>query len=184
MEKILVMHLSKQIKTTCMARLHERKDYMIFSLLQFGWTNPLKWTQRSGIRTNCPFVSLLGTQGYVYSTFLKQYNPLRDSQRKGQMAKEQQQQQPPAMVDEDFDDLSLFVSGSGSSSLRSFNLNNTDSSSTLSGLQGEPESPEDLEDTLDTEAQQVCVVACMSFSELLFHHRDVILSYCSAWGDR
>lgn len=69
------------------------------------------------------------------------------------MAKEQQQQQVPAMVDDDFDNLSLFVSGSGSSSLRSFNLNTTDSSSTLSGLQGEPESPEDLE---DTEAQQVC----------------------------
>lgn len=125
----------------------------------FSFSPPsLKW--RSGILTNCPFVSLLGTQGYVYSTFLKQYNPLRDSQRAGQMAKEQQQQQPPAMVDEDFDDLSLFVSGSGSSSLRSFNLNTTDSSSTLSGLQGEPESPEDLEDTLDAEAQQVCVCVC------------------------
>lgn len=94
------------------------------------------------------------------------------------MAKEQQQQQPPAVVDEDFDDLSLFVSGSGSSSLRSFNLNTTDSSSTLSGLQGEPESPEDLEDTLDSDAQQVCVVACMCFSEL--HHMDVTFRYCSA----
>lgn len=98
-----------------------------------------------------------GTQGYVYSTFLKQYNPLRDSQRAAQMAKEQQQQ-TPAMVDEDFDDLSLFVSGSGSSSLRSFNLNTTDSSSTLSGLQGEPESPEDLEDTLDGGNQQFYAV--------------------------
>lgn len=72
------------------------------------------------------------------------------------MAKEQQQQQLPAMVDDDFDNLSLFVSGSGSSSLRSFNLNTTDSSSTLSGLQGELESPEDLVDELDTDAQQVC----------------------------
>lgn len=114
-------------------------------------------TQKSGFLTKCPCVSLLGTQGYVYSTFLKQYNPLRDSQRAGQMAKEQQQQQTPAMVEDDFDNLSLFVSGSGSSSLRSFNLNTTDSSSTLSGLHGEPESPEELEDTLDTEAQQVCV---------------------------
>ena len=108
---------------------------------------------------NCLFVSLIGSQGYVYSTFLKQYNPLRDSQRKSKMAKEQQQQQPAAMVDEDFDDISLFVSGSGSSSLRSFNLNTTDSGSTLSGLQGESESPEDLEDTSDAEAQQVCGVA-------------------------
>lgn len=123
----------------------------------FFFYNTLKWTQSSGILTTCPFVSLLGAQGYVYSTFLKQYNPLRDSQRVSQMVKEQKQQQPPAMADEDFDDLSLFVSGSGSSSLRSFNLNNTDSSSTNSGLQGEQESPEDLEDTQDTEAQQVCV---------------------------
>ncbi|XP_071359596.1 rho guanine nucleotide exchange factor 38 [Trachinotus anak] len=99
-----------------------------------------------------------GTQGYVYSTFLKQYKPVRDSQRAGQMAKEQQQQQPPAMVDDDFDDISLFVSGSGSSSLRSFSLNTTDSTSTLSGLQGELESPEDLRDTVDTEAQQFYAV--------------------------
>lgn len=98
----------------------------------------------------------LDTQGYVYSTFLKQYNPLRDSQRAGQMAKEQPQQQTAALVDDDFDNISLFVSGSGSSSLRSFSLNTTDSSSILSGLH-EPESLEDPEDTLDAEAQQVCV---------------------------
>ncbi|XP_051240136.1 rho guanine nucleotide exchange factor 38 isoform X2 [Dicentrarchus labrax] len=114
-------------------------------------TDPLGSSSRWLVHTG-------GTQGYVYSTFLKQYNPLRDSQRAGQMVKEQPQQQPPAMVDEDFDDLSLFVSGSGSSSLRSFNLNTTDSSSTLSGLQGEPESPEDLEDTMDNEAQQFYAV--------------------------
>ncbi|CAN9510325.1 unnamed protein product [Ophioblennius macclurei] len=110
-----------------------------------------------------------GSQGYVYSTFLKQYNPLRDSQRAGQMAREQQQQQhqhqqqqqqqqTPVSVDEDFDDFSLFVSGSGSSSLRSYNLNTTDSSSTLSGLQGELESNEDLEVTLESEAQQFYAV--------------------------
>lgn len=107
--------------------------------------------------TNRPFVSLSGAQGYVYSTFLKPYNPLRDSQRTAQMVKEQQQQQSPATLDEDFDDLSLFVSGSGSSSLHSFNLNTTDSSSTLSGLQGEQESLQDPEDTLDNDTLQVCV---------------------------
>ncbi|XP_070846978.1 rho guanine nucleotide exchange factor 38-like [Chaetodon trifascialis] len=116
-------------------------------------TDPLGSSSRWLVHTG-------GAQGYVYSTFLKPYNPLRDSQRAGQMVKEPQQQQqpPPAMVDEDFDDLSLFVSGSGSSSLRSFNLNTTDSSSILSGLQGEPESPEDLEDSPDTEAQQFYAV--------------------------
>ncbi|KAG8014736.1 Rho guanine nucleotide exchange factor 38, partial [Nibea albiflora] len=98
------------------------------------------------------------TTGYVYSTFLKQYNPLRDSQRAAQMVKEQQHQQPPVMVDEDFDDLSLFVSGSGSSSLRSFNLNTTDSSSTLSGLQGETESPEEVEMSVDAENEQFYAV--------------------------
>ncbi|CAK6958534.1 rho guanine nucleotide exchange factor 38 [Scomber scombrus] len=114
-------------------------------------TDPLGSSSRWLVHTG-------GKCGYVYSTFLKQYNPLRDSQRAGHMAKEQQQQQQPAMVDEDFDDLSLFVSGSGSSSLLSFSLNTNDSSSTLSGLQGEPESPEDLEDTLDSEAQQFYAV--------------------------
>lgn len=59
-------------------------------------------------------------------------------------------------VDEDFDDISLFVSGSGSSSLRSFSLHTTDSSLALSGLQGDQESPEDAEDTLEKDAQQVC----------------------------
>lgn len=107
-----------------------------------------------------PFSSPSGSQGYVYSTFLKPYNPLRDSQRSGQMCRDQQQQlqkqQQPVSVDEDFDDLSLFVSGSGSSSLRSFSLNTTDSSSTVSGLQGDQESPEDMEDTLENDTQQVC----------------------------
>uniref|UniRef100_A0A667XY43 Rho guanine nucleotide exchange factor 38 n=1 Tax=Myripristis murdjan TaxID=586833 RepID=A0A667XY43_9TELE len=88
--------------------------------------------------------------GYVYSTFLKQYNPLRDLHLAGHASAEQQQQQP-VMVDEDFDNLSLFVSGSGSSSLRSFSLNTTDSPSTPSGLQGELESSQEMDDTLDTE---------------------------------
>ncbi|XP_069571498.1 rho guanine nucleotide exchange factor 38 [Brachyistius frenatus] len=130
-----------------------------------------------------------GTQGYVYSTFLKQYNPLRDSQRAGQMDKEQQQQQPAVMVDEDFDDLSLFVSGSGSSSLRSFNLNTTDSSSTLSGLQGELESAEDLEDTLDTEAQQFYAVyafqaRCDQELTLQEYQHVRILKFCDLGGNK
>uniref|UniRef100_A0A8D0CNN6 Dynamin-binding protein n=1 Tax=Sander lucioperca TaxID=283035 RepID=A0A8D0CNN6_SANLU len=144
-------------------------------------TDPLgsssRWLVHTGGKCVC---------GYVYSTFLKQYNPLRDSQRKGQMAKEQQQQQPPAMVDEDFDDLSLFVSGSGSSSLRSFNLNNTDSSSTLSGLQGEPESPEDLEDTLDTEFYAVYAFQARCDQELtLQEYQHVrIIQFCDLGGNK
>ncbi|XP_067355061.1 rho guanine nucleotide exchange factor 38 isoform X2 [Channa argus] len=135
-----------------------------------------------------------GTQGYVYSTFLKQYNPLRDSQRMGQMAREQQrqqqqQQQPPAMVDEDFDDLSLFVSGSGSTSLRSFNLNTTDSSLNLSGLQGEPEIPEDLEDLLDTEAQQFYAAyafqaRCDQELTLQENQHVRILKFCDVGGNK
>lgn len=61
------------------------------------------------------------------------------------------------MDDEDFDDLSLFVSGSGSSSLRSINLSANESSSSLSSLQLELESGEELVDAVDTDAQQVCV---------------------------
>ncbi|XP_075888072.1 rho guanine nucleotide exchange factor 38 [Nelusetta ayraudi] len=114
-------------------------------------TDPLGSSSRWLVHTG-------GVQGYVYSTFLKPYNPLRDSQRAAQMVKEQQQQQSPATLDEDFDDLSLFVSGSGSSSLRSFSLNTTDSSSTLSGLQGEQESPQDPEDMLDNDSQQFYAV--------------------------
>lgn len=80
-------------------------------------------------------------------------------------------------VDEDFDDISLFVSGSGSSSLRSFSLATTESSSALSGRQGDPESPEDTEDTLENDTQQVC----------FFIYRDVgggermILIICSKY---
>uniref|UniRef100_UPI0037E72EA4 rho guanine nucleotide exchange factor 38 isoform X1 n=2 Tax=Semicossyphus pulcher TaxID=241346 RepID=UPI0037E72EA4 len=116
-------------------------------------TDPLGSSSRWLVHTG-------GTQGYVYSTFLKQYNPLRDSMRAGQMVKEQQQQQQqqPAMADEDFDDISLFVSGSGNSSLRSFNLNTTDSGSILSGLQGEPESLESLEESVDGDVQQFYAV--------------------------
>ncbi|XP_040002671.1 rho guanine nucleotide exchange factor 38-like [Xiphias gladius] len=145
-------------------------------------TDPLGSSSRWLVHTG-------GTQGYVYSTFLKQYNPLRDSQRAGQMAKEQQQQQPPAMADDDFDDLSLFVSGSGSSSLRSFNLNTTDSSSTLSGLQGELESPEDLEDTLDAEAQQFYAVyafqaRCDQELTLQEYQHVRILKFCDLGGNK
>ncbi|XP_060951488.1 rho guanine nucleotide exchange factor 38 [Limanda limanda] len=131
-------------------------------------------------------------QGYVYSTFLKPYNPLRDSQRKGQMVKEQQPQQqqpPPVMVDDDFDDLSLFVSGSGSSSLRSFNLTTTDSGSTLSGLQGEPESPEDLEETSDTDAQQFYAVyafhaRCDQELTLQENQHVRIIKFCDLGGNK
>ncbi|XP_023123856.2 LOW QUALITY PROTEIN: rho guanine nucleotide exchange factor 38 [Amphiprion ocellaris] len=145
-------------------------------------TDPLGSSSRWLVHTG-------GAQGYVYSTFLKQYNPLRDSQRAGQMAKEQQQQPPPAMVDEDFDDLSLFVSGSGSSSLRSFNLNTTDSSSTLSGLQGELESTEDLEDMLDTEAQQFYAVyafqaRCDQELTLQEYQHVRILQFCDLGGNK
>ncbi|XP_013863194.1 rho guanine nucleotide exchange factor 38 isoform X2 [Austrofundulus limnaeus] len=133
-----------------------------------------------------------GAQGYVYSTFLKQYNPLRDSQRSGQRAKEQQQQQPaqpPAMDDEDFDDLSLFVSGSGSSSLRSINLSANDSSSSLSSLQLELESGEELVDAVDTDAQQFYAVyafqaRCDQELSLQEYQHVRILKFCDLGGNK
>ncbi|KAK7912878.1 hypothetical protein WMY93_013089 [Mugilogobius chulae] len=135
-------------------------------------------------------------QGYMYSTFLKQYNPNRDPQRSAQLTLEQQpiQQQPVVMVDEDFDDISLFVSGSGNSSLLSFNLNTTDSSSTLSGLQGEPDSPEDQgvsvdgDDIIDDSQQFYAVYAfqarCDQELSLQEYQHVRILQFCDLGGNK
>uniref|UniRef100_I3KLW0 Dynamin-binding protein n=1 Tax=Oreochromis niloticus TaxID=8128 RepID=I3KLW0_ORENI len=146
-------------------------------------TDPMGSSSRWLVHTGGKCVCM---QGYVYSTFLKQYNPLRDSQRAGQMAKEQPQQQPPATVDEDFDDLSLFVSGSGSSSLRSFKLSTTDSCSILSGLQGELESAEDTEDTVDSEYYAVYAFQARCEQELtLQEYQHVrILQFCDLGGNK
>ncbi|KAJ8000767.1 hypothetical protein DPEC_G00183750 [Dallia pectoralis] len=105
-------------------------------------------------------------QGYVYSTFLKQYNPNRDPGRPCQGNGTAEPQQTVEVLDEDFDNLSLFVSSCGRnnsirsrSSMRSmggvpnFNLyNNTcgtayDSCSTLSSLpsDAEPDVAQDVE---------------------------------------
>ncbi|XP_032396155.1 rho guanine nucleotide exchange factor 38 isoform X1 [Etheostoma spectabile] len=175
------LHLLKRKCNGCQEQDLSLLEGELVALLED--TDPLGSSSRWLVHTG-------GTQGYVYSTFLKQYNPLRDSQRKGQMAKEQQQQQQqPAMLDEDFDNLSLFVSGSGSSSLRSFNLNTTDSSSTLSGLQGEAESLEDLEDTLDTEAQQFYAVyafqaRCDQELTLQEYQHVRIIQFCDLGGNK
>ncbi|XP_053712746.1 rho guanine nucleotide exchange factor 38 [Synchiropus splendidus] len=130
-----------------------------------------------------------GEQGYVYSTFLKQYNPLRDSQRGGQMNKDHQKQRPPSMVDEDFDDISLFVSGSGSSSLRSFSLNTTDSSSIISGLHGEPEGLEEGEQSVDGEIEQFYAVyafqaRCDQELTLEESQHVRILQFCDLGGNK
>uniref|UniRef100_H2LQB6 Dynamin-binding protein n=1 Tax=Oryzias latipes TaxID=8090 RepID=H2LQB6_ORYLA len=125
-------------------------------------------------------------QGYVYSTFLKQYNPQRDSQRAGQKAQEQPQQQPPAVADDDFDDLSLFVSGSGSSSLHSFKLNTTDSSSILSGLPGELEAADDLQDPPEAEFYAVYAFQARCAQELtLQEYQHVrIIQFCDLGGNK
>lgn len=86
----------------------------------------------------------------------------------------QQQQEQPVSVEEDFDDISLFVSGSSSSSLRSFSLNTTNSSLTLSGLQGDQESSEGTEDTLENDTQQVC----FSFRDVWHYLKKINLSIC------
>ncbi|XP_015799199.1 rho guanine nucleotide exchange factor 38 [Nothobranchius furzeri] len=133
-----------------------------------------------------------GAQGYIYSTFLKQYNPLRDSQRSSQKSNEQQQQQqqpPPAMADEDFDDLSLFVLGSGSSSLWSVSLKTSDSSSTLSSLQGELESGEESVDPVETDSQQYYAVyafqaRCNQELSLQEYQHVRILKFCDLGGNK
>uniref|UniRef100_A0A4W5LDP4 Dynamin-binding protein n=1 Tax=Hucho hucho TaxID=62062 RepID=A0A4W5LDP4_9TELE len=101
------------------------------------------------------------TQGYVYSSFLKQFNPNRDQGRPGQGTGTTEPQQPIVVLDEDFDNLSLFVSGSGRnnsirsrSSIPNFSLYNTSSTSldrcsTPSSLQGDTEP--DIRQDVDTE---------------------------------
>ncbi|MGH0145657.1 UNVERIFIED_CONTAM: hypothetical protein FKN15_031970 [Acipenser sinensis] len=61
-------------------------------------------------------------QGYVYSSFLKQYNHTKEYN--GTLHKQQ----------EDFDNISLFISGNGSSSLKSFSIARSDSSSSINGM--------------------------------------------------
>ncbi|KAJ8407566.1 hypothetical protein AAFF_G00274230 [Aldrovandia affinis] len=115
-----------------------------------------------------------GTQGYVYSTFLKRYNPGRAQSR------------ARAESPDDFDNLSLFVSGSGSSSLRSFSLNTPDSSSaSLASLQGEPESPEDT----DPEDQQYYAVyafeaRCEQELTLQEYQHVRIIKFCDLSGNK
>ncbi|KAG9344138.1 hypothetical protein JZ751_012620 [Albula glossodonta] len=114
------------------------------------------------------------TQGYVYSTFLKQYNP----GRAGGVV----QAEPP----DDFDNLSLFVSGSSSNSLRRFSLNTPDSSCTsLAGLQGEPETPEDI----DPEDQQFYAVyafqaRCEQELTLQEYQHVRIIQFCDLSGNK
>ncbi|CAB1327335.1 unnamed protein product [Coregonus sp. 'balchen'] len=126
------------------------------SLLEGELVGLLKDTDPLGSRGRW-LVDTGSTQGYVYSSFLKQYNPNRDQARPGQGTGTTEPQQSIVVLDEDFDNLSLFVSGSGRnnsirsrSSIRSmgsipnFSLYNTsstslDSCSTPSSLQGDTE---------------------------------------------
>ncbi|XP_047222498.1 rho guanine nucleotide exchange factor 38 isoform X2 [Girardinichthys multiradiatus] len=114
-----------------------------------------------------------GDQGYVYSTFLKQYNPQRDSQR----------------ANHDFDDLYVFMSPSSSGSMRSISLNTTDSSSTLSGLQGELENTEELEESVDGDTQQYYAVyafqaRCEQELSLQENQHVNILKFCDLGGNK
>ncbi|PWA29342.1 hypothetical protein CCH79_00014011 [Gambusia affinis] len=161
-------------------------------------TDPLgsssRWLVHNGGKSNSiaclpesAEIPATGDKGYVYSTFLKQYNPLRDSQRANQKAKEQQQ--PPVITYEDFDDLSLFVSPSSSSSMRSLSLNTTDSSSTLSGLQGEQENAEELEESVDGDTQQYYAVyafqaRCEQELSLQEYQHVRILQFCDLGGNK
>ncbi|XP_062386654.1 rho guanine nucleotide exchange factor 38 [Sardina pilchardus] len=114
------------------------------------------------------------TRGYVYSSFLKAYNPQREQAR------------AQAEQTDDFDNLSLFVSGSGSSSLRSFSLHASDSTSTLSGLQGEPESSEDTETSEDQQFYAVYAFQGRCDQELtLQEHQHVrILQFNDLGGNK
>uniref|UniRef100_A0A3P8YLN0 Dynamin-binding protein n=1 Tax=Esox lucius TaxID=8010 RepID=A0A3P8YLN0_ESOLU len=145
------------------------------------------------------------TQGYVYSSFLKQYNPNRDPGRTGQGTRTAEPQQAVEVQDEDFDNLSLFVSSSsrnnsfrGQSSMRSmpnFSLYNDtsgaayDSCSTLSSLPGdtEPGVPQDAE--TDADDQQFYAVyafqaRCEKELTLLEYQHVKILKFSDLGGNK
>jgi len=75
----------------------------------------------------------------VYSSFLKAYNPQREVTERP----------------DDFDNLSLFVSGSRSSSMRSFSPNST--SDSVSPQSGPQEEPDHSEDKYVRHMESVCV---------------------------
>nr|XP_023654877.1 rho guanine nucleotide exchange factor 38 [Paramormyrops kingsleyae]XP_023654878.1 rho guanine nucleotide exchange factor 38 [Paramormyrops kingsleyae] len=126
-----------------------------------------------------------GAQGYVYSTFLKPYNPTKD--RPGV--------RPEAS--DDFDNISLFVSGgaggsrtsiSGSvstGSLRGFCLDTVDGAPTSDGLQGEPEAPED-ENADDQQFYAVYAFQARCSQELTLRESQHvrILRFCDLGGNR
>ncbi|XP_035387651.1 rho guanine nucleotide exchange factor 38 [Electrophorus electricus] len=112
------------------------------------------------------------TRGYVYSTFLKAYNPQRDVSE----------------CPDDFDNLSLFVSGSRSGSLYNFSRYNTpDSASTPADQQGETESPQD-ETGMAVEQHFYAVYAfnarCAQELSLQEYQPVRILQFCDLGGNK
>ncbi|XP_028834512.1 rho guanine nucleotide exchange factor 38 isoform X1 [Denticeps clupeoides] len=109
------------------------------------------------------------TQGYLYSSFLKPYNPQREVEQQ-----------------DDFDNLSLFVVSS-SSSLRGFGLQPSESTSALSGLQGQqPEIADDLETNEEQQFYAVYSFRARSEQELtLQEYQHVrILKFCDLGGNK
>uniref|UniRef100_A0AAY5F1P9 Scaffold protein Tuba n=1 Tax=Electrophorus electricus TaxID=8005 RepID=A0AAY5F1P9_ELEEL len=131
--------------------------------------DPLGSTSRWLVDTGSKCVP---TRGYVYSTFLKAYNPQRDVSE----------------CPDDFDNLSLFVSGSRSGSLYNFSRYNTpDSASTPADQQGETESPQD-ETGMAVEQHFYAVYAfnarCAQELSLQEYQPVRILQFCDLGGNK
>ncbi|XP_018591165.1 rho guanine nucleotide exchange factor 38 [Scleropages formosus] len=114
-------------------------------------------------------------RGYVYSSFLKPYNPARE---RGSLHSE---------GPDDFDNISLFVSGGGGGGLRSLQLDSTDGCPSPDSLQEEPESLENGEG--EGEDQQFYAVhafqaRCEQELTLQEYQHVHILQFCDLSGNR
>nr|XP_015201254.1 PREDICTED: rho guanine nucleotide exchange factor 38-like [Lepisosteus oculatus] len=112
------------------------------------------------------------TVGYVYSSFLKPYNPTRELN--GSIPEQQ----------DDFDNISLFVSGSGSNSLRSFCLTAGDSSSSISGLQSTADLEADGIDDQQYYAVYAFQARCEQELSLQEYQHVRILKFCDLSGNK
>ncbi|KAL4640473.1 rho guanine nucleotide exchange factor 38 [Arapaima gigas] len=116
-----------------------------------------------------------GARGYVYSSFLKPYNPSRE------------QGGVRSQAPDDFDNISLFVSGGGSSggSLRGLRFDATDRCPSSGSLQEEPERPEnDGEEDQQFYAVYAFQARCEQELTLQEYQHVHILQFCDLSGNR
>lgn len=122
------------------------------------------------------FYSHLVIKGYVYSSFLKPYNP----------AKVQKVDAENRLYDDDFDNISLFVSSRPASDVTGTPEGSiSDSSSSLSGTCGKFETNGTVVDSFQEVDEQVRIWTLMQKCLAVLLMKDVlsnvVLSYCKTW---